>query len=189
MKDEKYAKSHLNFYNIAIAVHHGKVTALLLVQLCKHFGLDYFVINDWDFEEDFIDELRALPTEDALKVTNRYLNDEGRERNRTSKAMINVNWQLLQSAVEERIHFNIPKLEGVIGYGSDDKSSIGIWNHINQLADFNNSFFPQKLINFLEIDTLTSIVTPGGSAINIILTINPPQVADDDEEDDISFFS
>ena len=48
IKGQKYAETYLSFLNIAFIVHHGKATAYLLIDLCKHFGLDYFVINDWD---------------------------------------------------------------------------------------------------------------------------------------------
>ena len=54
---EKYADAFLNFENISIVCHHGKTTALYLIELCKWFSIDYFVINDWDFEAAELDIL------------------------------------------------------------------------------------------------------------------------------------
>jgi len=51
--DENFAKAYLNFHNISIIPHHWKATAWILIELCKKIGLDYFVINDWDFDKDF----------------------------------------------------------------------------------------------------------------------------------------
>lgn len=46
----KFADTYLNFENISFVCHHGKATALYIVELCKHFQIDYFLINDWDFD-------------------------------------------------------------------------------------------------------------------------------------------
>ena len=156
----KYAKSYLNFHNISIAVHHGKATALLLIELCKHFGLDYFVINDWDFSEDFVNEISLIATEIILKETPRYLLENGENRTGTSKGMITINWKLIQSADINKIHFNIPKLESVLGYASDDKSSLGIWQKLNEILEFDEAFFPTSLTEFLEINNLTAPINP-----------------------------
>lgn len=156
INDSKYAKSYLNFHNISIAVHHGKATALLLIALCKHFGLEYFVVNDWDFSEDFVNEMSLISTELILKETPRYLLENGENRTSTSRGMITTNWKLIQSADIKKIHFNIPKLESVLGYTSDDKSSLGIWQKLNETLEFNEAFFPSALTEFLEINNLTA---------------------------------
>jgi putative ATP-dependent endonuclease of OLD family len=157
VNDLKYAKSYLNFNNISIAVHHGKATALLLIELCKHFGLEYFVINDWDFTENFIDEISLIATEQILKESPRYLLENGENRTGTSKGMITTNWKLINSADINKIHFNVPKLETVLGYISDDKSSFGIWRKLNDTSEFGEAFFPTTLTQFLEINNLTSL--------------------------------
>src|SRR5690554_321805 len=46
----KFADTYLNFENISFVCHHGKATALYIVELCKHFQIDYFLVNDWDFD-------------------------------------------------------------------------------------------------------------------------------------------
>ena len=73
IKDKRYSNSFLNFQNISIIVHHGKSTAILLIELCKHFGIDYFVINDWDFTDDFKTTLETFNSEDELKTSEIYL--------------------------------------------------------------------------------------------------------------------
>ena len=156
--NKKYAETYLSFLNIAFVVHHGKATAYLLIELCKHFGLDYFVINDWDFETDFISELDNFQDENTLKQDSLYLKDGATDRSSNSKGMITTNWKLLKSAGVDKIHFNIPKLERVLGYQSDDKDSLGILNAVQSLADYPETFFPVELREYLEFNNLTNQV-------------------------------
>lgn len=154
--DRRYSQTYLSFLNIAFIVHHGKSTAYLLIELCKHFGLDYFVINDWDLPYDFIDELQNFDNEDTLKTSTLYSSDGTGDRTSQSKAMITINWKLLKSAGIDKIHFNIPKLESVLGYNSDDKDSLGVFNAVNQFNEFDVNFLPQDLRVFLELNELLS---------------------------------
>lgn len=157
--DKKYAETYLSFLNIAFVVHHGKATAYLLIELCKHFGLDYFVINDWDFNIDFIANLSVFTDENTLKQDNLYLKDGADDRSSNSKGMITTNWKLLNSAGIDKIHFNIPKLEAVLGYQSDDKDSLGILNTVQALTIYPETFLPTKLKEFLELDKLIAQTT------------------------------
>lgn len=155
IKGKKYAETYLSFLNIAFVVHHGKATAYLLIDLCKHFGLDHFVINDWDFDNDFVDELNNCQDENGLAQiefhkTYGYKN----KAEKTNKSMITTNWKLLKSAGIEKIHFNIPKLEAVLDYQSDDKDSFGILNTVQTLTRYPETFLPTKLKEFLELDKL-----------------------------------
>lgn len=141
----KYAETFLNFENISIVCHHGKTTALYLIELCKYFKVDYFVISDWDFEQDelSIDTINGFNSLEELKADLVYVNSG-------KKAMITNNWNLLKSAESEKIHFNIKKLENVIGYAPDDKNSLGIWNILNsQEFTITDNLFPEKLKLFL----------------------------------------
>lgn len=70
-EDNKYSETYLNFNNIAIVPHHGKVTALILIKLCKHLGINYFAINDFDFEENFVAKL-SFETIGELKESDIY---------------------------------------------------------------------------------------------------------------------
>ncbi|WP_147535963.1 ATP-dependent nuclease [Bacillus marasmi] len=164
--DPKFADTYLNFNNIAIIPHHGKITALVLINLCKHLGLDFFVINDFDFTEDFISKL-DFETEDEYKSSNFYKNEisnikaydiKGEELSvKTKKAMITTNWRLIKESKPDQIHFNLPKLENVIGYNKNDKDSFGIWETLNRIETFDEDLIPKKLIKFLEIDKIKSI--------------------------------
>lgn len=142
---EKHADTFLNFENISIVCHHGKTTALYLIELCKHFNIDYFVINDWDFEieELTIESLSDLNSIEELKQSNIYLESE-------RKAMITNNWNLINHTKEESIHFNVKKLESVIGYDKNDKSSLGIWELLkSDQFDVSENLFPEKLMKFI----------------------------------------
>lgn len=141
----KYADTYLNFENIAIVCHHGKATALYLIELCKHFKIEYFVINDWDFELDElkIEDIISFDTLSDLKLNNIYLESDKR-------AMITTNWNLITSAGLNNIHFNVKKLEAVIGYDKNDKDSLGIWGIVNNNEfDVNDRLFPNKLETFI----------------------------------------
>jgi len=164
--DAKFSEAYLNFKNIAIIPHHGKITALVLINLCEHLGLDFFVINDFDFIDDFIAKL-YYKTESEYKDSTFYnneiesieaLNSKGEELStKTKKAMITTNWKLINGSKPNQIHFNIPRLESVIGYVKSDKDSFGIWDAISKMDTFGEEVFPEKLIEFLEIDKIESI--------------------------------
>ena len=139
-----YADTYLNFENLVIVPHHGKSTVFLLVELCKHLKIDYFVITDWDLDKDFVKELSQFESEVMMKQSELY-------KKSNKKGIITTNWKIINSVGLNKIHFNIPKLEDVIKYSSDDKSSVGIWKRLNEIDDFSMDLFPNKLKNFLGI--------------------------------------
>lgn len=151
---EKFAETYLNYENISFVCHHGKTTALYIIELCKHFNIDYFVITDWDFETAELDQevLANFTSLNGMHASELY-------RRSTRKRDITNNWNLLNTAGVEHIHFNIKRLEEVIGYVHNDKNSLKIWNHIT--ADHFSipaSLFPESLEFFLEINELGELV-------------------------------
>jgi len=155
--DKLYAETYLQFKNIAFIAHHGKITALLLIKLCKHLGLDYFVINDWDLDTDFVQSLNDFASVEDLKASDSYRMIDGRDTTKTEKGIINTNWKLQSNAGIGKIHFNIKKLETVLGYPADDKDSVGIWNILINLPSFSPAFFPDSLRAFLELDNFSPL--------------------------------
>lgn len=162
-KDSMYSETYLNFKNISIIPRHGKITARILVKLCKHLGVDFFCINDFDFKNNFISELLFDSLEDLKKselYTKRILdleefNSKGKLlSDSTKRQMVTTNWGLIKEASLEKIHFNIPKLEAVIGYESNDKSSLGIWTKLQETSEFGEEIFPTSLKKFVGIETL-----------------------------------
>lgn len=162
-KDSMYSETYLNFKNISIIPHHGKITARILIKLCKHLGVDFFCINDFDFKNNFISELLFDSLEDLKKselYTKRILNlEEFNSKGKplsdsTKRQMVTTNWGLINEASLEKIHFNIPKLEAVIGYESNDKSSLGIWTKLQETSEFGEEIFPTSLKKFVGIETL-----------------------------------
>lgn len=167
--DAKFADTYLNFNNIAIIPHHGKITALVLIKLCKHLGLDFFVINDFDFNENFINKLYFNNEEDYKnssfyrdEINNiKAYNFKGEElSHKTKKAMVTTNWKLIKESGPNQIHFNIPRLEAVIGYKKNDKDSFGIWNTINRIETISEELIPKKLNEFLGINKIQSKLVP-----------------------------
>jgi len=148
--NDKYAKAYLNFKNISIAVHHGKATAFIMAELCKHFSLDYYMINDWDLNENLLNDLSQIESEEELKNSNIYLFRDGVPRNPTERGILTTNWKLINKSSPNQLHFNFPKLETVLGYDSDDKDSLRIWQRLNEIEEFENNFLPPSLREFLE---------------------------------------
>lgn len=161
--DEKYAETYLNFNNISIVPHHGKITATILIRLCKHLGIDFFCINDFDFEDDFVSTL-MFDSLDELKESKVYkeqvsvfkaFNAKGNSlSDQTKRGMITTNWRLINEASLNNLHFNIPKLESAIGYESNDKNSSGIWNALKRKSDFGEDIFPKSLEQFIGLNNL-----------------------------------
>src|SRR5690554_736825 len=151
----KFADTYLNFENISFVCHHVKATALYIIELCKHFQLDYFLVNDWDFDlaDISIAQIRGFADLNALQADPIYTGGD-----RTKKGMLTTNRNLIESTIIDRIHFNVKKLEEVIGYTSDDKSSLKIWNHINNPGFIiTDDLFPENLALFVGINNLTHV--------------------------------
>lgn len=133
----------MNYKNIAIIPHHGKTTAIILAGLCKHLGIDYFLINDFDLPKEILEKIKFSSIEE-LKESQFYKEEiesttilslvSGKPyNNATKRSMVTNNYNLIKIAGEKnKIHFNIPKLEVLIGYSNNDKNSIGIWKVINK---------------------------------------------------------
>lgn len=151
----KFADTYLNFENISFICHHGKSTALYIVELCKHFNVDYFVINDWDFESVDVSLASIQGYNDVadLKASQLYIRSDANR-----KGMLTTNRMLIESAEYNKIHFNIRKLESVIGYGSNDKSGLKIWDLIqDENFKIQDALYPETLHEYLEINNLIGI--------------------------------
>lgn len=169
LNKEEYAETYLNYENIVIIPHHWKSTAIYLIKLCQHFWIDYFVINDWDLEgityeqisDDNINSVEMLHNQSfytSLDTTSEELSQEDKKKNKTKKSQITNNFNLLKVAEKDNIHFNIPKLEGILGYNSNNKDPIKIYKKITS-SDFQISeeLFPESLASFLDLNG-TSVV-------------------------------
>lgn len=147
---DKYAETFQNFENISIVCHHGKATAIYLIELCKHFKVDFFAINDWDFESEDVNIETIWDFENLESLHDDPLYTDSTPNR---KGMLTTNWNLLNSAGLDNIHFNTKKLETVIGYGNNDKSSLKIWDLIkSNVFEVTEELFPEKLSIFLAIN-------------------------------------
>lgn len=155
LNKEEYAETYLNYENIVIIPHHWKSTVLYLIELCKHFWIDYFVINDWDLLDINRSDIENIANIPELHVKDFYANAGS-----VKKGQITINFKLLKSS-QGKIHFNLPKLEWVIGYDQDDKDPIKIYQRIKS-SDFqiSGNLFPQSLASFLWVNE-TSIENNG----------------------------
>ena len=148
-KGEIEAKTYLNYANISIIPHHCKDTISLFARLCEHFAIEFFVVTDADLDKDLLIDVLAFKSEEDLKESLIYQS----EGSRGKKGLITKNFRIGQSTKFDRLHFNTPRLEEVIGYTQNDKSSSAIWMLIN-VPQWTppKELFPQHLYNFLEID-------------------------------------
>ena len=171
---ELYAETYLNFHNISIIPHHGKATAEYLIKVCKWFKLDYFVINDWDFtnEELCFDKISSFSSLEYLQADDIY-----KKADSNKKGMITTNWNLINEAKKEKIHFNVPKLETVIGWeGSETKNSKKLWDLLNNDFSFDEKLFPQSLKDFLEKDNIENNI-PDVPSIQYESNIKPEDLS------------
>ncbi|CAK7082457.1 AAA family ATPase [Tissierella sp.] len=145
---KSFADTYLNFENIVIIPHHGKSTVFLLVELCKHFNIDYFVITDWDLYEDFIGELSKYKHESDMKKSHLY------KEASSNKGIITTNWKIISSVGLDNIHYNIPRLEEVIGYENNDKDSLNIWKKLNETDEFSTNLFSSNLEKFIGLNNI-----------------------------------
>lgn len=148
---ERYADTYLNYNNIVIIPHHWKATAIFLIKICKHFKIDYFVINDRDFKEYelSIDEVKNASQVSEISLYNTIDSNH--------KWMITTNFNLLKEADEWKIHFNIPKLEIVIWYNKDNKNPIWIYRTITgEYFEIKKSLFPLELQQFVWLNIVES---------------------------------
>jgi len=147
---QKWAETYLNFNNMAIIPHHGKATAYILANLCQYLGVDYYLINDWDFESSDLDLniVTSLQSENELKE-----NDIYKSQTDTKKGMITTNWKLIKSAKDNQIHFNVKRLEDIIDYQSNNKDALKIWQTIQAkfptVGEIEKNVFPDTLDKFL----------------------------------------
>lgn len=149
---KRFAETYLNFYNIAIIPHHWKSTAIYLIKLCKHFWLEYFAINDRDFDNDdlSIATLSLFSDIEEMQWNIIYTSSDS-----TRKGKITTNFKLIEEWWDF-IHFNVPKLEKVIWREIDDKNSYQIYNHLSS-SNFtiSNELFHDKLEQFLWMHNLS----------------------------------
>ncbi len=189
-----WAETYLNFNNIAIIPHHGKPTAHVLAQLCGYLGVNYYMINDWDYEQSELDiaKVMTFSTEDELRAWDRYKSEPD-----PTKGMITTNWKLFKNAKHSQIHFNIKKLESVIDYNGSDKNPVKIWHsfkkkffkieevdgvqkYVPDPGKITNDVFPESLAKFLfpivsDESTITETIRNSGktSAIELDSNSNP----------------
>ena len=151
----------MNFNNIAIIPHHGKATAYILADLCKYLGVDYYLINDWDFDTDFVDALKVFTNSEEGYETLTMWEQIEKETNKkgrvyapeTIKSMITTNKNLITLVKDGQIHFNVKKLETIIDYESDDKDPVKMWQTIKSKfpndGEIGEDVFPETLDKFL----------------------------------------
>jgi putative ATP-dependent endonuclease of the OLD family len=144
-EDEHY----LNYNNIAILPVHGKDKSIILIQICKALKIDYFIIHDWDLDDDINPhKLRNIEKIEGDKENQKVRNKLKADRQQWTKNQKIM--ELVES--EDRLHFNKRNLEKVLEIDKTNKSDIAVWNKVRefQKADFPNNLLPQNLLDFID---------------------------------------
>jgi putative ATP-dependent endonuclease of OLD family len=151
-------ENFLSCKNIAILPHHGKDTSAILIQLCNSFEIDYYVIHDWDIADKAID-LNSYDSSNTLL--------KGRDKCQMTKNK--KIYDLVKN--KQNIHFNQPKLEGVLGFELKKdseleykrKNTMELWAKLKKFSSNNNQypveFFPVSLRTFLGITKMSNMVS------------------------------
>jgi hypothetical protein len=132
---------NLGLRNIAIVAAWGKDTISTLVQLCKKWGIPYFVIHDWDITA--CDRLEG-PADDSNEVYKGLSSEE--------KAQYTKNCRIDAVAGTANVHCNRLKLETVLKIAK--KSAASVFARVNgkTILDVKTDFpgfWPDRLEAFL----------------------------------------
>ena len=105
-------------------------------------------------------DINRSDIENIANISELHVKDFYANAGRVKKGQITINFKLLKSS-QGKIHFNLPKLEWVIGYDQDDKDPIKIYQRIKS-SDFqiSGNLFPQSLASFLWVNE-TSVENNG----------------------------
>ncbi len=132
--------------NIAIVAAWGKDSILTIIDLCKLFKIDFFVIHDWDLDND--DDPNLLP-EGAT--------DEEKKKQTTDKQQWTKNNKILEKIEKEGLrHCNKKNLEEVLNIERNQKGTIAIYQKLKDknLEDVQRKYpnlVSNSLLNFLGI--------------------------------------
>jgi predicted ATP-dependent endonuclease of OLD family len=135
-------KYNLEYNNVSIVAAWGKDTLKSIIQLCKLFEIEFFVIHDFDIQTDC--DITIPSTEPGSVYSGLGSNE---------KAQYTKNFNIFMEAGIENIHHNKPNLEGVLGI--TDKGTVSVYQNLSGktveevFVEFPN-FLPKELIAFIE---------------------------------------
>ncbi len=140
-------KVNLGLNNIAIVAAWGKDSVITIVQLCKRFGIPYFVVHDWDLPDPGIDVSKEPGATNAL-----YQGLAAED-----KAQYTKNWRIRCESGAANVHHNKRNLEEVLGIPTNAKSAASVYERVGGksfaevVRDFPNLFSP-NLRQFVQVD-------------------------------------
>jgi putative ATP-dependent endonuclease of the OLD family len=137
---------YLNYNNIAILPVHGKDKSIILVQICKALKVDYFVVHDWDLDNDI--NPYTLPNIEVIAGNEEI--DKAKKKLTADRGQWTKNQKILEIVNDRnRIHFNKRNLEMVLQI--DKKNDFELWKKVQELikSEFPKEFLPDNLIKFI----------------------------------------
>ncbi|MEI6729474.1 MAG: AAA family ATPase [bacterium] len=137
---------YLNYNNIAILPVHGKDKSIILIQICKVLKIDYFVIHDWDLNDNIdpytLRNIEVIEGNKESEIAKKKLTADRGQWTKNQKIL-----ELIRD--KSRIHFNKRNLETVLEINK--KNDFELWKRVQMFdkSEFPNELLPQNLIDFL----------------------------------------
>ncbi len=133
---------NLEYNNISIVAAWGKDTLKSIIQLCKLFEIEYFVVHDFDLSMECD---VTIPKESQASI---YSKLEAPE-----KAQYTKNYNIALEAGIVNIHHNKPNLEGVLNI--KNKGSVSVYESLSgktilEVVKEYPAFLPDKILNFIK---------------------------------------
>ncbi len=137
---------NFNLENISVVAAWGKDPITTIVQLCQRFEIPYFVIHDWDLQDNTLD-ISKEPTE---------ANSQYKLLDKESKAQYTKNYKIYTLTGKINIHQNKRNLEDVLGLSKSEKTSVEVFKKVNgkSFEDVQRDFpglINDELLSFLKI--------------------------------------
>ncbi len=141
-------KINFGLNNIAIVAAWGKDPIITIIQLCKRFEIPFFVIHDWDLNNNDTD----------ITLANDESNANYTSLDSSEKAQYTKNYKILkETEAPNLIHHNKKNLETVLNIEKNDKGAISVYKKIKdktfeQIKTDFVGLLDDNIINFLNIE-------------------------------------
>lgn len=137
-------KYNLDYSNVSIVAAWGKDTLQSLIQVCKLFEIEHFVIHDFDLNKDI-----------DISIPNSDKQSEYKGLEKEEKQQYTKNFKIFTLAGGANIHHNKPNLEGVLGIDKKNKGASSVYGNlsgktITEVVKTYPNFLNDKILNFID---------------------------------------
>ncbi len=135
---------NLGLENIAVVSAGGKDPVSIIIQLCQCYQIPYFVIHDWDLDQNINDSLQKPNENNSVYM----------QLSSTDKAQYTKNYKIQQLAGIANVHRNKRNIEEALGIAIKNKSTEYIYKQLhgktwNKIKEDYPGFLPDMLLSFV----------------------------------------